>query len=147
MKVSDTELEEDLRPLGLQKQRRNALKQIAEIILSEYSGNIPSNEKMLLSLPHIGQYSTNAILCFNYGIRKPIVDVNVARVITRFFGIPMPKDIRNEKLWELAEKLLPEKDFINYNYGLLDLGGLICKKSPLCNSCFLDNICLKHINY
>jgi len=143
VEVSDQELEEDLKPLGLQRQRRVALKGIAKKIILEYNGKVPLDYDSLKSLSYIGRYAANAILCFSRNERRSIVDINVARVLTRFFGLEMPKDAREEWIWELAEKLLPLKKWKEYNYGLLDLGALVCKsRYPKCISCVLHDNCV-----
>jgi len=142
VQASDLELESDLRNLGLYRQRRVALKVIAEKIISEHDGVIPSDLASLIAIPHVGLYIANAVLCFGQGQRRPVVDSNVARVLTRFHGLEMPKDAREEWIWELAEKMLPEKNWKEYNYALLDLGALVCKsKEPRCSHCCLKVIC------
>lgn len=143
METNDTELENDLRFLGLQRQRRVALKQIAEKIISAYNGKVPVDYDSLMSLPHVGRYVANAALCFSQNQRRPIVDINVARVLTRFNGREMPKDAREEWIWELAEKMLPEENWKEYNYALLDLGAIVCKsEEPSCSYCCVQSICI-----
>jgi adenine-specific DNA glycosylase len=144
MKASDLELESDLRFLGLQRQRRVALKGIAEKIVSTYSGKTPIEYHSLMSLPHVGCYIANAVLCFSQSQRRPIVDTNVARVLTRFHGLAKPKDAREKWIWELAEKMLPKKNWEKYNYALIDLGALVCKsEEPRCYHCCIQSICMK----
>jgi len=143
VQASDLELESDLRNLGLHRQRRVALKLIAEKIINEHNGVIPSDLASLIAIPHVGLYIANAVLCFGQGQRRPVVDSNVARVLTRFQGLEMPKDSREKWVWKLAEKFLPFRNYREYNYGLLDLGALICKKrNPKCSICCLKDICL-----
>lgn len=139
--TSDQELEEDLKFLGLQRQRRVALKRIAEKITSAYNGKVPVDYDSLLSLPYVGRYIANAVLCFSQNQRRPIVDTNVARVLTRFHGLEMPKDAREEWIWELAEKMLPENNWKEYNYSLLDLGAKICRTRPKCKLCIVVDVC------
>lgn len=142
VQTSAQELEEDLKFLGLQRQKRAALERIAEKITSNYNGKVPVDYDSLMSFPHVGRYIANAVLCFSKNQRRPIVDVNVARVLTRFHGLEMPKDAREEWIWQLAEKMLPEKNWKEYNYALLDLGALVCKKQePRCLLCYIKNIC------
>lgn len=142
VETSDSELQRDLQHLGLYRQRSRAFKLISQKIVSEHHGIIPADEATLNSLPHIGRYISNAVLCFGHGKRRPIVDTNIARVLTRFHGLEMPKDAREEWVWELAEEMLPDENWREYNYGLIDLGAMICKKKePKCLSCFLRDIC------
>jgi A/G-specific adenine glycosylase len=139
-----------LKYLGLYKQRRVALKLISERIINEHNGAVPLNEAALISLPHIGRYISNAVLCFCQGQKRPIVDSNIARVIVRFHGIDMPKDTREKWIWDLANKMLPDKKWIQYNYGIIDIGALFCKtQKPICQKCCLEDLCVYyklHIN-
>lgn len=142
VEASNLELERDLKYLGLYRQRRVALKIIAEKIMSEYDGKVPSDAESLDSIPHVGLYISNAVLCFCYGQRRPVVDTNVARILTRFCGLEMPADVREQWMWDLAEQLLPDENWCEYNYGLLDIGASICKsKRPQCSQCSISDIC------
>lgn len=142
VQTSDLELEKDLEYLGLQRQRRVALKQIAGAVTRVYDGQIPTEYDSLISLPHVGLYIANAVLCFCWNQRRPIVDSNVARVLTRFHGLKTPKDAREEWIWDLAENALPEENWKEYNYALLDLGAVLCKSGkPKCSLCCLGDIC------
>jgi A/G-specific adenine glycosylase len=141
-RTSDQELENDLRYLGLYRQRRVALRVVAERILEEYGGHVPLDSAALVSIPHVGLYISNAVLCFCNNQRRPLVDSNVARVLARFHGLDMPKDAREKWLWELSERNLPHKNWKAYNYGMLDLGASVCKKTePKCTLCCLKDVC------
>jgi len=145
--TSDLELENDLRYLGLYRQRREAFKVVAERILKEHEGQIPLDPVALASIPHVGLYISNAVLCFCANQRRPVVDSNVARILTRDHGLDMPKDARERWIWELAEEMLPREFWREYNYGLLDIGAVICrKKDPKCPLCCLKDICVYHVN-
>lgn len=142
VQTSDWKLEKDLKFLGLYRQRRAALKLIAESIVKNHNSQIPSDQASLASLPHVGLYISNAVACFCFDQRKPVVDSNIARVLTRFNGLKMPSDAREKWIWDLAEKLLPETNWKEYNYGLLDTGAIICRKRvPECPLCCLKDIC------
>ncbi len=141
-RTSRTRLKSDLKRLGLGKQRSVAMKLIAREILRAHNGVVPANERALLSIPHVGLYISHAILCFCYGRRKPVVDSNVTRVLSRVFGLPMPADAREGWIWEFARLVLPKSNCREYNYGLLDIGAMVCKKTaPRCLGCFLRSIC------
>jgi len=60
---------------------------ISEHFCKSYSCNVPDNQNDLLNTPGIGLYTCNAILCFGYGMKYPIVDSNVLRIFGRFFGV------------------------------------------------------------
>lgn len=142
VQASKLELENDLKYLGLYKQRQIALRRIAEKIVSDFNGRIPSDQPSLVKMPHVGPYISNAVLCFGDDQRKAIVDTNIARVLTRFQGLDVPKDAREEWIWKLAEKMLPQENCQEYNFGLIDIGATICKiRVPKCSLCFLKDMC------
>ncbi len=140
--TTDEELEQDLKFLGLQRQRRTALKRITEKIIANHNGKVPLDYESLMSIPHVGRYITNAVLCFSQNQKRPIVDVNVARILTRFHGLEMPKDTREEWIWKLAKEMMPEKKWKKYNYSLLDFGAIVCtSKNPKCVKCIISRSC------
>jgi len=125
-----------MKPIGL-KYRAARLKKLCEIIVEKYRGDIPSEEGELLSLPGIGHYITNAILCFAFSCRVPLVDVNVLRMYGRVFSLKSVKRRAREdpSVWQFAADMLPN-DFKRYNWAVIDFCAKICvKRSPLCNAC------------
>ncbi|MBA2840872.1 A/G-specific adenine glycosylase [Methanococcus maripaludis] len=124
--------------------RAELLKNISKQISIEFNGKIPEKREDLRKIKGIGDYICNSILCFGYGKRYQIVDTNVVRLYSRLFSfVSTKKDIeRDPKLWELAELVLPEKNYVNYNYAILDFAALICKsKHPQCSECPLNKYC------
>ncbi|MBA2853475.1 A/G-specific adenine glycosylase [Methanococcus maripaludis] len=142
-KVNQNELTRILNTLGL-KYRVKRLKNISESFCENYSCNIPNNQNDLLNTSGIGQYICNAILCFGYGMKYPIFDTNVLRIFERFFGVKsMTKSPhKDKKMWDFAEKLLPEENYVDYNYSLLDFAAKVCKaRNPCCKECPLNYYC------
>jgi len=138
---SHKELESDLKPLGLYRQRALALRKIASTIIDEHHGLIPTDQKTLSEIPHVGLYISSALSCFCYGKRTAVVDSNVTRILARVKGLELPKDAREKWVWTLAEEMLPDANWKEYNFGLLDLGALVCKKVPLCDICPVSFSC------
>ncbi len=133
----------DLKCFGLYHQRSEAFKIITKTIINKYDGSTDKfiNGCSAGDVKHLGAYTLNAISCFYYGQRCPIVDVNTARIITRYHGLNMPRDLREEWIWLLAEQLLPNEKYVEYNYGLLDIGALYCKIKMKCDKCPLNIDC------
>lgn len=124
--------------------RANLLINISKFILKEFNGTIPVERVKLITVKGIGEYICNAILCFGYGKRYPIVDTNVVRLYSRLFEFKSnKKDIqRDPELWKFAEEVLPLENYIDYNYAILDFAALVCKpKSPSCLGCPLNRCC------
>lgn len=135
-KASLSELESTIRPIGLYKQRSKHLKQLATYVEEDLNGLLPSDYQSLTKIPGIGEYTASAIVCFSYGKRKSIVDSNVERILSRVFSV-RGKDIKT-----LAEILVDKYEPDVYNYGLLDLGFLICRYNhPKCLECPVNHLC------
>jgi A/G-specific adenine glycosylase len=115
--TDEIELANDLSPLGLYNQRTKALKIISRIIFDDYNGKIPLDKKQLLDIPYIGEYTANALLCFCFNKKASVVDVNVNRIITRYFGHPL-KNQNTKRILEFADKLLPSQNWKEYNFAL-----------------------------
>lgn len=132
-----SEIRSDIRPLGFQSMRADALKEIAKI-----HDQLPRTTTELQKLPSVGRYVANATLCFFDGRALPIVDRNVDRIYERLFpeDYPIPESER----WEFASEMLPEtggKARV-YNLALIDFGSLVCtKSSPNCEDCPLAEEC------
>ena len=134
------ELENELQDLGLFRRRARDLKRIAENLVE--NNEIPKIKKELLELPGIGNYMANAILCFAFGEKIPIVDANVGRIISRFFKFEVKSaPSRDKGLFLFLNELIPD-NARDFNYALLDFGALICKaQKPSCEECSLKSEC------
>jgi A/G-specific adenine glycosylase len=140
-RARECSLSSDLKTLGL-KNRVKILRKLAEEIVRKWAGKIPDKFNDLIQLPGVGIYTANAVLCFSLGKRVPLVDTNVARVLQRVFGLPSRDPGGNVRLWILARKLLPQKNVMEFNWGLIDLGSMVCRpKNPLCGYCPIHDLC------
>ncbi|MCG8095177.1 MAG: hypothetical protein JAZ17_16420 [Candidatus Thiodiazotropha endolucinida] len=133
----------DFRPLGLWKRRATSLTALATEMLAR-GGSFPDKRDELLALPAIGQYMANAILLITKGLPLPLLDVNMARVLERYFGFERTRvDIRSDSILQrnanhALDTLNPKK----LNWAILDLGALVCKQgNPVCDSCPLATHC------
>ena len=137
------ELKLILKHLGLDY-RAARLKNMAQRLAIEYGGEVPSAEETLLALPGVGQYIANAVLCFAYSNRVPLVDINVVRLYERVFSLRSDKKRAREdpKIWEFATEMMPITEFRKYNWALIDFGAKICmSKNPRCDQCTVRFIC------
>ncbi len=129
--------------LGYYSRARN-LHQCANLIVQQYGGIFPSEPNLLEKLPGIGRSTAAAIAVFSFGKRAAILDGNVIRVFSRIFGIDEYAGNKavKDRLWELAESLLPEKELASYTQGLMDLGATVCVRSkPSCHICPFSRYC------
>ena len=140
--TSEEELAGFFSGVGLQRQRARSTKRLATWILTTCDGRIPHDLEGLMAVPGLGDYSSAAILSFGYGVPVAVLDANVERIIVRVFGNSLPLRPPKARLKEIAQHLLPKDKALEYNYGLLDLGRLVCRYIvPNCGKCPLNSIC------
>lgn len=124
--------------------RARALHAAAREIVGQHDGRYPETLEGWLALPGVGRYTAGAILSIAFGKRYPILDGNVARVLARLFvvrGDPRQSVVR-ERLWSLAEQVLPRRFVSDFNQALMELGALVCTpRNPGCLLCPLGDIC------
>lgn len=131
------------RPLGYNARPRR-LHSIAREVMSQYGGELPSDEPTLRSFKGIGAYTAGAIQSFAFGRRAPIVDTNVARVLFRVFvgrGDRTTTSLKKH-LWSLSAAVLPRRNVFDFNQALMDLGAMVCvARRPQCPICPMRPIC------
>jgi len=142
--AADTELEELIRPLGMERKRKTLLKAVADEIVRKYSGKVPASREELSKLPGVGSYTANAVLCFAYGADVPLVDTNTVRVFKRFFSFKPSKSRAKDDpaLWEFVAQTIPHGKARDFNLAVIDFAHEICTpKKPHCQSCPLKIFC------
>jgi A/G-specific adenine glycosylase len=132
-----------LTPLGLWRRKAASIQRLSKEI-SRRHGRLPRAREEIESLPGVGQYIANAILLFCQDEPEALLDVNMARVLERFFGPRKLADIRYDPyLQELAHEIIPKKGAREFNWAVLDFGALVCRaRQPLCATCVLRTRCL-----
>jgi len=123
--------------LGYYSRARN-LHRAAQAVVTQHAGAFPRELADIEALPGIGRSTAAAIAGFAFGARAAILDGNVKRVLARHFaieGFPGERAVE-QRLWQLAESLLPAKDIEPYIQGLMDLGATVCTtRAPQCARC------------
>jgi len=121
----------------------------AKYISKELKGEFPELYDEILDLKGIGPYTAAAISSFAFNLPHAVVDGNVFRVLSRYFGISTPIDSTEGKKYftTLANELLDKKLPGEYNQALMDFGAVICKPQvPLCADCLLRDKCEAFLN-
>ena len=127
--------------LGYYSRARNlhqAARQVVEM------GGFPTDYEGIRSLRGVGDYTAAAIASLAFGLPRAVVDGNVYRVLSRYFGIDTPIDsTEGRKLFAaLAQEMLVVERPADYNQAIMDFGALQCTpKSPDCLSCPLADSC------
>lgn len=107
-------------------------------------GGFPQTVEGLRQLKGVGDYTAAAIASFAFGARAAVVDGNVYRVLSRYFGIDTPINTTEGKhlFAELATELLPHDHCDDYNQAIMDFGATLCTPvAPLCLQCPLHDSC------
>ena len=130
--------------LGYYSRARNLHKAARQIALL---GGFPSDYKSILSLPGVGPYTAAAIASFAFGQPYAVLDGNVFRVLSRYFGIETPIDttVGKKEFAALSEELLDRKRPSLYNQAIMDFGAVVCKPSGAdCALCPLHDSCVAY---
>ena len=136
--------------LGYYARARN-LHRCAQAVVNDHHGHFPTTSQELATLPGIGPSTAAAIAAFAYGERAPIMDGNVKRVFSRYFGIYGLTHLRatEKQLWAKAHEVLASApkniNMAAYTQGQMDLGAQICTRNkPQCPQCPLAKGCFAY---
>ncbi len=109
--------------------RARYLHEAAEQVISEFDGEFPETPDGLSELMGVGPYTANAVASFAFNNGDAVVDTNVKRVLYRAFDVP-DDDAAFERV---AAELMPEGESRVWNNAIMELGGVVCQKSPRCD--------------
>ena len=110
----------------------------ARMVVAEHDGTFPNSYDQLVKLKGIGEYTAAAIASFSANEPKAVVDGNVYRVLSRYFGIDEPiNSPRGKKIFQAtADDLLNKEHAGLHNQAMMEFGAMLCKpKNPACNMC------------
>jgi A/G-specific adenine glycosylase len=125
------------RGLGYYSRARN-MRRAAEVVVGSLGGKLPCSPAALLELPGFGRYTAGAVASIAFGLEAPVVDGNVARVLSRILEVEgRPGDrSREAMLWHAAAQLVQGERPGEFNQALMELGATVCvPRSPRCVSC------------
>ncbi len=133
--------------LGYYARARN-LHRAAQVIRDTHGGQFPRELDAVMALPGVGRSTAGAILALSTGVRHPILDGNVKRVLARHQGVdgPIDENVTLARLWQVAEAETPTADVAVYTQAIMDLGATLCTRSkPRCVECPLSEDCRARI--
>jgi len=127
--------------------RARFLHRAAQVCVAQHNSEMPREFDALAALPGIGRSTAGAILAQAYGLRFPILDGNVKRVLTRYHGIagyPGEREVEKQ-LWLHADAHTPAERAADYTQAIMDLGATLCVRTrPLCAMCPVQSECVAH---
>ncbi|WP_341906711.1 A/G-specific adenine glycosylase [Fluviicola taffensis] len=134
--------------LGYYSRARN-LHKTAQQVRDEFNGAFPKTYHEIIQLKGIGPYTAAAISSFAFDLPHAVVDGNVYRILSRYYGIDEPIDTgKGKKLFqELADSLIPEAEPALFNQAIMEFGAIQCTpNNPDCESCVLNQSCISAFN-
>jgi A/G-specific adenine glycosylase len=129
--------------LGLYRRAHN-LQRCAKMVVEKWGGVFPRSVEGLRELPGVGRYTAGAVASFAYNLPAPVVDGNVARVLSRLLDLQEPIDtpVGQAILWDAAERIAQCEQPRLVNNALMELGAVLCKAgNPACGLCPVRRAC------
>ncbi len=118
--------------------RARSMHAAAKKIVRDFGGHFPNSSAGLRRLPGIGRYTAAAVASIAFNEACAVMDGNIKRVLTRFFGNANQTD---GELWRLAESLLSRRRPGDFNQAMMELGATVCLPEPKCGRCPLFRWC------
>lgn len=134
------ELQQDIRSIGLYRNKAKNIQALSQKILDEFDGEVPSTREGLESLPGVGRKTANVVLSVAFGVPALAVDTHVERVSKRL-GMCRWKDSVMQ-VEETLMKKTPIDEWSKTHHQLIFFGRYHCKaQNPGCGACPLFNLC------
>ncbi len=126
--------------------RAKHLHESAQIIATHHQGRFPDTLKEIKALKGVGEYTAAAIHSIAFNQPSPAVDGNVMRVMSRLLGYE--KDIRQtqskQTITDVLKPVMIMGEPTVITQALMELGALVCKKTPLCEECPVNDYCFAY---
>jgi endonuclease-3 len=136
-KVED--IEQLIKPAGFFRVKARKIKEVCNILVTEYGGSVPSEFDSLITLPSVGQKTANCVLVFGFGKEAIPVDTHVHRISNR---LAIVKTKNPEETEQALRKMLPRKYWLDINHMFVQFGRTICKPiGPKCKTCPIFDLC------
>lgn len=134
------ELEQDIRRIGLFRNKAKNIQKLCELLLAKYGGQVPHSHEELVELPGVGRKTANVVVSNAFGVPAIAVDTHVERVSKRL-GLAG----WNDSVLEVEKKLMksvPREEWTQTHHRLIFFGRYHCKaQNPACAACPLLDLC------
>jgi len=139
-------LESEIRSTGFFRNKAKSIIGAARKIAEDYGGEVPSTMEELVTLPGVARKTANIVLSSGYGKAEGIaVDTHVRRLAGR---LGLSRQTVPEKIEKDLLKIVPRKDWLDFNYILVNHGRKICKaRTPLCPQCSVRTLCPSAVTF
>lgn len=138
-----SELEADIRSIGLFRNKAKNIQSLCRILLENYGGKVPEEHEELVKLPGVGRKTANVVVSNAFGVPAIAVDTHVERVSKRL-GIAK-EDASVLEVEKQLMKGVPEDEWTLTHHRLIFFGRYHCKaQNPACHVCPLTEMCKEH---
>ena len=134
------DLQDDIKIIGLYRNKAKNLKKMAQVLLEEYNGEVPKTRKELESLPGVGRKTTNVVLSVGFDEPAFAVDTHVERISKRL-GFAKKDDTVNDVERKVCRSI-PRDRWNKAHHQFIFFGRYFCKaQNPNCKECHLYYMC------
>lgn len=140
LQVSLEDLQQDIRSIGLYRNKAKNIQKLCRMLIDEYNGTVPKTRDELVELPGVGRKTANVVMSVAFGVPAIAVDTHVERVSKRL-AFCRWKDSVLEVEKTLMRKV-PEEEWSVTHHRLIFFGRYHCKaQNPQCPECPLLEMC------
>ena len=134
------ELENLVRSTGFYRNKAKNIQAACQMIMTEFSGQVPRTMEDLLKLPGVARKTANVVSAHAYGINLGVtVDTHVKRLTYR---LGLTKNTDPVKIERDLIKLIPQPDWENWSIRIIYHGRATCMaRNPQCDRCELADLC------
>lgn len=138
-KLTPEELAEEIKSIGLYKNKSKNIIAACKVLIEKYGGEVPSTREELMQLPGVGRKTANVVLSNAFNVPAIAVDTHVFRVANRL-GLAESKDPLETEKQLMA--VIPREDWSDAHHWLIWHGRMVCKaRNPQCEKCKLNGLC------
>ncbi|MBR6236328.1 MAG: endonuclease III [Firmicutes bacterium] len=142
IKLSEEELQDYIRSIGLYKNKSRSVLAMSRMLMDKFGGQVPGTFEELTSLPGVGRKTANVVLAEGFGQQQIAVDTHVFRLANRI-GITAEKDVLKTELG--LQKAIPHDRWTLAHHALIVHGRRCCHaRGPECGRCPINDICEKN---
>ncbi|MCU5745498.1 endonuclease III [Staphylococcus sp. SQ8-PEA] len=140
LSVEQAELEQDIKTIGLYRNKAKNIQKLCRSLLDKFDGKIPQTHKELESLAGVGRKTANVVMSVAFGEPSLAVDTHVERVSKRL-GICRWKD-NVKQVEEKLCRVVPRERWNKTHHQLIFFGRYHClARTPKCDVCPLFEDC------
>lgn len=140
LNVTLEELQNDIRSIGLFRNKAKNIQKLSKMIIEDYHGQVPNDRDELTKLPGVGRKTANVVVSVAFGVPAIAVDTHVERVSKRL-GFCRWKDSVLEVEKNLMKKV-PKEEWSVTHHRMIFFGRYHCKaQNPQCEICPLLDLC------